>query len=112
MTIARKLSVFGLLFVSLGGVVACGDDDDDSGGSSAAKLASCKQVCDKSATASCVISLPIDVCKQLCDAHAQLSAACQDALKGVSDCQLASADVCTAAGCDAQETAYQQACTK
>jgi hypothetical protein len=111
MNIARKLRISGLLLVVLAGVVACGDDDDDGGGS-AAKLASCKQVCDKSATASCVISLPVDTCKQLCDAHAQTPVACQDALKAVSDCQLASADVCTAAGCDAQETAYQMACTK
>jgi hypothetical protein len=30
----------------------------------------------------------------------------------VSDCQLTSSDICTAAGCDAQESAYQQACSK
>ena len=110
MNFTRKLWVSGLLLAVLGGVVACGGDDDDGGGGSAAKLASCKQVCDKSATASCVISLPVDTCKQLCDAHAKAPVACQDALKAVSDCQLAQADVCSASGCDAQETAYQQAC--
>lgn len=90
------------------GVVACGDDDEGSG--SAAKLASCKQVCEKQASASCPISLPIDACKQICDAHSQASAVCQDALKALSDCQLTQPDVCAASGCDAQETAYQQAC--
>jgi hypothetical protein len=94
--------------VAFGGVVACGSDDE--GGGSAAKLESCKQVCEKSATAKCLISLPVGACKELCDAHAQAKPACQDALKASSDCQLASADVCTAAGCDAQGTAYQQAC--
>jgi hypothetical protein len=110
MNFGRKLCISGLVLALLAGVVACGDDDDSGG--SEAKLASCKQVCDKSATASCVISLPVDTCKQLCDAFAQTSAACQDALKAVSDCQLTQADVCAVAGCDAQETAYQQACSK
>jgi hypothetical protein len=110
MKLFQKVCAGGLLLVAFGGVVACGSDDD--GGGSAAKLESCKKVCEKSATANCVISLPADACKELCDAHAQASAACQDALKASSDCQLASADVCTAPGCDAQETAYQQACTK
>lgn len=110
MKLFQKVCAGGLLLVVFGGVVACGSDDD--GGGSAAKLESCKQVCEKSATANCFISIPVDTCKELCDAHAQASAACQDALKASSDCQLASADVCTAAGCDAQETAYQQACSK
>lgn len=108
MKLFQKVCAGGLLVIAFGGVVACGSDDD--GGGSAAKLESCKKVCEKSATANCVISLPVDACKELCDAHAQTKAACQDALKAVSDCQLASADVCTAAGCDAQETTYQQAC--
>jgi hypothetical protein len=111
MSSIRKLYILAMLFGAMAGVTACGGDDDDSAGSTA-KLASCKQVCDKSATASCVISLPADTCKQLCDAYAQTSAACQDAVKAVSDCQLAQTDVCSIAGCDAQETAYQQACTK
>ena len=110
MNFARKLCISGLLLVVLAGVVACGDDDDSGG--SAAKLVSCKQVCEKSAAASCVISLPVDACKQLCDAYAQTSAACQDAVKAVSDCQLTQADVCAISGCDAQETAYQTACSK
>ena len=93
-----------LAFVAVG----CGDDED----SSAGKLESCKQVCDRSATAACGLSVPVDLCKQLCDAHAQAPAACQDALKAVSDCQLTQTDVCAATGCDAQETAYQAACGK
>ena len=112
MNFLRKLCGLGLvLAVAVGGVVACGGGDDNGGGS-AAKLVSCKQVCDKSATASCPISLPADTCKQICDAHAQAPVACQDALKAVSDCQLTLADICSASGCDAQETAYQQACSK
>ena len=109
MNLLGKLRVSSLLIAMVGGVVACGGDDDGGGGS-AAKLESCKQVCAKSST--CPISFPIDTCKQLCDAHAQAPAACQDALKAVSDCQLAQADVCSASGCDAQETAYEQACSK
>jgi hypothetical protein len=110
MNFLRKLCGFGLvLAVALGGAVACGGGDDNGGGS-AAKLASCKQVCDKSAAVPCPISFPVDACKQLCDAHAQAPVACQDALKAVSDCQLAQADICSASGCDAQETAYQTAC--
>ena len=90
--------------------VACGDDEADN---SAAKLASCKQVCDKSATAMCGLNLvPADLCKQFCDAHAQAPAACQDALKAQSDCQLTKADVCAGTGCEAQDTAYQTACSK
>ena len=99
-----------LLLAVFGGVVACGSDDE--GGSSTAKLESCKQVCDQSSTANCLITLPADTCKEICGAFAQASAACQDALKAFSDCQLASADVCTAPGCDAQNAAYQQACSK
>lgn len=111
MNLMRKLWVSSLLLAVVGGVVACGGgDDDDSGGGNAAKLASCKQVCDKSAN--CPIAFPADTCKQICDAHAQASAACQDALKTVSDCTLAQADVCAIAGCDDQETAYQNACAK
>jgi hypothetical protein len=88
--------------------VACDDDENDS----AAKLESCKQVCDKSATAACGLAFPVDVCKQLCDAHAQASAACQDALKATSDCQLTQANVCAGTGCEAQDDAYQAACSK
>jgi len=110
MSFARKLRISAVLLALVAGAVACGSDDD--GGGSSAKLASCKQVCEKSATASCALMIPIDTCKQLCDAHSQASSACQDALKAVSDCQLTSSDVCTAAGCDAQESAYQQACSK
>ena len=110
MKLFQKVCAGGLLLIAFGGVVACGSDDE--GGSSTAKLESCKQVCDKSSTANCALSLPVDACKELCDAFAQASASCQDALKASSDCQLASADVCTAAGCDAQETAFQQACSK
>lgn len=108
MKLFQKVCAGGLLLVAIGGVVACGSDDD--GGGSAAKLESCKKVCEKSSTANCPISIPVADCKELCDAHAQAKPACQDALKGVSDCQLASTDVCTAAGCDAQETTYAQAC--
>jgi hypothetical protein len=111
MKLMRKVLVSTFLLALTGGLLtACGDDDD--GDSSAAKLASCKQVCDKSSMATCPISLPVDTCKQICDAHAQTPVACQDALKAVSDCQLTQTDVCAVAGCDAQETAYQQACSK
>jgi hypothetical protein len=109
MRLFQKVCAGGLLLVAFGGVVACGSDDD---GGSSAKLESCKQVCDKSATANCFISIPADTCKSVCDAFAQASASCQDALKALSDCQLTSADVCTSAGCDSQEAAYQQACSK
>jgi hypothetical protein len=60
--------------------------------------------------ANCAISIPVDDCKAICDLFGGASAACQDAMKAMSDCQLASTDVCTAPGCDAQETAYSQAC--
>jgi hypothetical protein len=110
MKFARKLSAFAWLLAALG-LVGCGGDDDDGAGS-AARLVSCKQVCDKAATAACVISIPVEPCKQLCDAYAQTPRVCQDAVKAVSDCQLAAPDVCSFAGCDAQETAYQQACSK
>ena len=110
MNLTRKLSVAGLLVVVVSAVVACGSDDD--GGGSAAKLASCKQLCDKSATAACAFTVPADICKEVCDAHAQASAACQDALKASSDCQLAAPDVCSPTGCEAQSNAYQQACGK
>jgi hypothetical protein len=89
--------------------IACGDDEE---GNSAAKLESCKKVCDKSATASCGLNIPAEVCKQLCDAHAHTPAACQDALKSVSDCQLTQTDVCAGTGCEAQDTAYEAACSK
>ena len=107
MNIGRKLCAISMLLAWA--AVGCGDDEESS---STAKLESCKQVCDKSATASCVLMLPVDLCKQVCDAHAQAPAACQDALKAVSDCQLTQTDICTASGCDAQETAYQMACPK
>ena len=111
MKFLRKVVVSTFLVALTGGLLtACGDDDD--GDSTAAKLESCKQVCEKTATAMCVISLPLDTCKQFCDAHAQTPVACQNALKAVSDCQLTQADVCAAPGCDTQEAAYQQACTK
>jgi hypothetical protein len=89
--------------------VACGDDEEDN---SAAKLQSCKQVCDKSATAMCGITIPADICKQLCDAYTQAPAACQDAVKALYDCQLTQADICSDTGCEAQNTAYEAACTK
>jgi hypothetical protein len=109
MNVMRSVCISSLLFAVVGGVVACGGDDGDGGGS-AAKLESCKQMCEKAEAAHCPITLGLDACKQICDAHAQAPAACQDALKAVSDCQLAQADACSASGCDAQETAYQQAC--
>jgi hypothetical protein len=109
MKLMHKLFISMSMLALVGGVAACGGDDDDSGGS-AAKLQSCKQFCDKQATASCPISLGADACKQICDAHAQAPAACQDALKALSDCQLALADACSASGCEMQETAYNQAC--
>ena len=112
MKLIQKLCVSAFLVVLVGCVVACGSDDSNNGGGSSAKLESCKQVCAKQATAKCPISLPLDACNQICDAHAQASSACQDALKAVSDCELTQADVCAIAGCDAQETAYQQACQK
>ena len=101
--------IFGaVLLLGLLGTVACGDDDDSSGGGAAA-VASCKQVCAKTSGKPCDL-FGAEVCNQICDAHAQAPAACQNALKAVSDCQLAQADICSAAGCDQQETAYQQAC--
>ena len=42
----------------------------------------------------------------------QTPVACQDALKVVSDCQLALPDICMIEGCDAEEEAYHQACSK
>ena len=89
--------------------VACGDDEEDH---SAAMLESCKKVCDKSATAMCGGLDLGDFCKQVCDAYVQAPAACQDAVKAVSDCQLTQADICADTGCDAQNTAYETACTK
>jgi hypothetical protein len=105
----RKIVGALLLLGLVGTTAACGDDDDSSGGS-AAKLESCKQVCAKVQTANCPLNFGQEACNQICDAHAQAPAACQDALKAVSDCQLTQADICSATGCDAQETAYQQAC--
>jgi hypothetical protein len=58
----------------------------------------------------CPIAFPAETCKQICDAFAQTSPTCQDAVKTASDCQLAQADVCSVAGCDAEEMAYQEAC--
>jgi len=103
----RKLSVTGLLAAVLVVVVGCGGDDSSS--NSSAKLESCKQVCDKSV--SCPISFGADACKQICDAHSQASAACQDALKALSDCQLKAADICADTGCDSESTAYNTACS-
>ncbi|HYQ04782.1 MAG TPA: hypothetical protein VER96_39175 [Polyangiaceae bacterium] len=105
----RKLSVTGLLAAVLVVVVGCGGDDSNSGSNNSAKLESCKQVCDKSVN--CPIAFPADTCKQLCDAHSQASAACQDALKAVSDCQLKQADICADTGCDSESTAYNTACS-
>ncbi len=110
MNLFRKLCVSGLLLSVFGGVVACGSDDDDSGGGTA-KLASCKQVCDKQGTCSNQF-FTVDDCKQICDAFAQASAKCQDALKAQSDCQIAQADICAGTGCDAQESAFATACQK
>jgi len=101
-----------LLIAVILGVVGCGSDDSNNSGNNSAKLASCKQVCEKQAAASCPIAFPVDDCKQICDAHSQASAACQDALKANSDCQLAQADICSGSGCDAQENAYTAACSK
>ena len=109
--IHRPALAFTTLLALAAAITACGgDDDDDDQGSSAAKLESCKQVCDKTATAPCPISLPADTCKQFCDIFAQAPAACQDAVKVVSDCQLAQPDVCSLDACTAEETAYQEAC--
>ena len=102
-----------LVFVStflLGASVmlpACGSDDN---GGSAAKLASCKQVCDKSANCQSPIQISVADCKTFCDVFAQGSAACQDALKAQSDCELAAADICNVTGCDAQEMAVNTTC--
>jgi hypothetical protein len=110
MNLLRKLCVSSLLLAVVGGVVGCSSDDDNGGGSTA-KLASCKQVCDKSGACPNAIFTVAD-CKQLCDAFAQASASCQDALKAESDCQLAQADVCANTGCDAQQSAFNTACSK
>lgn len=107
--ISIKKIVGAVLLLGLMGTVACGDDDDDSSGGAAA-VASCKQVCTKMSGANCPLDLGADFCNQVCDAHTQAPAACQNALKAVSDCQLAQADICSMAGCDQQQTAYQQAC--
>jgi len=111
MNFLRNLKPTGLLIAVVLGVVGCGSDDGG-GGDSSAKLASCKQACEKQSTANCAISLPLDTCKQFCDAHAQASSACQDALKALSDCQLTQSDICSDSGCDAQTTAYDAACSK
>ena len=88
-------------------LAACDNDDNKN---SSAKLASCKQVCDKSANCQGPIQISVADCKTLCDAFAQGSAACQDALKAQSDCELAAADICNVTGCDAQEMAVNTAC--
>lgn len=108
MNFLRNLATTSLLLGVGLGVVGCGGDD---GGDSSAKLASCKQVCEKQSTVTCPISFPLDACKQLCDAHAQAPAACQDALKALSDCQLMQTDVCSDTGCETQSTAYDAACS-
>ena len=107
MNFLRGFGMSWLIAVGIG-VVGCGDDND---GDSSAKLASCKQVCEKQSTVTCAISFPLDLCKQLCDAHAQAPAACQDALKSLSDCQLTQADVCSDSGCQTQSNAYEAACS-
>ena len=109
MKLVRKVCA-SLCLLSVMGLVACGGDDDDKGGSSA-KLESCKTVCEKTAAGGCQF-LAVDDCKKLCDAFAQASAACQDAVKAQSDCQLAQADVCGNTGCDAQVSALDQACSQ
>jgi hypothetical protein len=113
MKLMRKVLVSTFLFVSVGGwLTACGgEDEDDDAASSAAKLEPCKQVCEKSVMVMCEFTLPVDACSQICEAHAQAPAACQDALKALSDCQLRAVDVCLVTGCDAEETAYDQACS-
>jgi hypothetical protein len=108
MRFTRSIFVSMCLFCTGLALPACGSDDD--GGGSAAKLASCKQVCDKSAPCPSPIQISVADCKTLCDAFAQAPAACQDALKAQSDCQLAAADICNVTGCDAQETAVGTAC--
>jgi hypothetical protein len=108
--LSRSISISAVIFLVCAGVTACGGDDDDGGG--AANLESCKEVCAKSNAVPCPISFGLDACNQLCDAHAKAPVACQKALKAVSDCQLKQADVCAIAGCDAEESAYQQACSK
>lgn len=109
MKLVRKVCA-SLFLLSVAGLVACGSDDDDKGGSSA-KLESCKTVCDKTVAGGCQF-LGAEDCKKVCDAFAQASSACQDALKAQSDCQLSQADVCSGSGCDAQESAFNQACSK
>ncbi|HYQ43296.1 MAG TPA: hypothetical protein VER11_15050 [Polyangiaceae bacterium] len=108
MKFLRNLASTSLLMAVVLGVVGCGDDG---GGDSSAKLASCKQVCEKQSTVTCPISFPLETCKQLCDAHAQAPAACQDALKALSDCQLMQADICSDSGCETQSNAYDAACS-
>lgn len=108
MKLTKKLCILSCLFGLLGMVTACGSDDDKGGG--AAKLESCKQLCDKQAAANCPLNLGADVCKQFCDAFAQAPAACQDASKAASDCQLAQADVCATDACKSQEMAVENAC--
>src|SRR6187200_1356959 len=104
----RSALVLATVLVLAGAVTGCGGDDDED--NSASKLESCKQLCDEQATAACPLMLPADTCKQFCDLFAQAPAACQDAMKTASDCQLAQPDVCDIAACEQEESAYQQAC--
>lgn len=109
MNLFRNLGTTSLLMAVVVGVVGCGGDDNGGGGSSV-KLASCKQVCEKQSMVTCPISFPLEACKQICDAHAQAPAACQDALKALSDCQLTQPDICSDSGCQTQSDAYDAAC--
>ncbi len=108
MTYDRSLLVL-VMFLGLA-VGACGGDDDDEEGSSAAKLESCKQLCDAQAAASCPSIFDVATCKQFCDAFTQAPSACQDAMKASSDCQLAQQDVCSTDACQVEEDAVTQAC--
>jgi hypothetical protein len=87
---------------------ACGDDEDED--DSAARLASCKQVCDEQAAAACPFMLPAETCKQFCDIFARADAACQEGMQRFSDCQLAQPDICDTSACEAEQSAFSQAC--
>lgn len=109
MSSIQRVCAISIFFGLFGAVTACGSDDDKGGGGADA----CKQVCDKQAAAKCPnAGFTTDDCKQLCDAFAQTSTGCQNALKAESDCQLKLSDVCSDTGCQTQEDAVGQACTK
>jgi hypothetical protein len=111
MSSIQRVCAISIFFGLFGAVTACGSDDDKGGGAEG-----CKQVCDKQAAAKCPspggITITTDDCKQFCDAFAQISTACKDALKAESDCQLKLSDICSDTGCQTQEDAVGQACTK